>query len=120
MILIQGAMTSEIGLLVENLEEKELCRTQIRVKVDTDITAKYKKGESKYLGKKFSIIGDSISTYQDYIPKGYPCFYPYPTADVYDVNMTWWMMTINRLGGGLFINNSYSGSCPNIVDASAP
>ena len=25
--------------------------------------------------------------------------------------MTWWMMMANRLGAGLFINNSYSGSC---------
>ena len=81
------------------------------IKEDTTIKAKYRKGTNNYTGKKIAIIGDSISTYQDYIPSGYACFYPYPTADVTDVNMTWWMMMVNRLGAGLFINNSYSGSC---------
>ena len=78
---------------------------------DTTIKAKYKEGVNKYVGKKFAVIGDSISTYQDYIPEGYACFYPYPTADVNDVNQTWWMQAVNKLGAGMFINNSYSGSC---------
>ena len=79
---------------------------------DTTITAVYESGnKNTYVGKKFSILGDSISTYQDYIPSGFSCFYPYPTADVNDYNQTWWMQTINRLGGTMFLNNSYSGSC---------
>lgn len=110
-VLKGGSTVYPIPPAVEGYRFTGWDKPNYNIKVDTDITAKYKKGESKYLGKKFSIIGDSISTYQDFIPKGYACFYPYPTADVYDVNMTWWMMTINRLGGGLFINNSYSGSC---------
>lgn len=78
---------------------------------NTTIQATYKEGINNYVGKKIAIIGDSISTYQDYIPKGYPSFYPYPTADVFDVNQTWWMQSINKLGAKLFVNNSYSGSC---------
>lgn len=78
---------------------------------DTTIKATYVEGVNNYVGKKLAIIGDSISTYQDYIPAGYSCFYPYPTADVNDVNHTWWMQVANKLGAGLFINNSYSGSC---------
>lgn len=78
---------------------------------DTTIKATYKKGANNYAGKRFSIIGDSISTYQDFVPKGYATFYPYPTADVNDVNQTWWMQAINKIGGSMFINNSYSGSC---------
>lgn len=78
---------------------------------NTTITATYKKGTNNYVGKKFSLIGDSISTYQDFVPKGYATFYPYPTADVNDVNQTWWMQAINKLGGSLLVNNSYSGSC---------
>ncbi len=78
---------------------------------NTTITATYKKGTNNYAGKTFSIIGDSISTYQDFVPKGYATFYPYPTADVNDVNQTWWMQAINKVGGSLLINNSYSGSC---------
>ena len=81
------------------------------ITADTTITATYKKGTNNYAGKSFSIIGDSISTYQDFVPKGYKTFYPYPTADVNDVNQTWWMQAINKVGGSLFINNSYSGSC---------
>ena len=79
---------------------------------DTVINALYESGKTNnYVGKKFSILGDSISTYQDYIPEGFSCFYPYPTADVRDYNQTWWMRVINKLGGTLFLNNSYSGSC---------
>jgi len=84
------------------------------IKEDTTIKAIYVSSSEKkneFVGKSFSIIGDSISTYQGIIPAGFSCFYPYPTADVSDYNRTWWMMTINRLGGTLFLNNSYSGSC---------
>lgn len=78
---------------------------------NTTIRATYVEGNNPYVGKKISILGDSISTYEYYVPDGYKTFYPYPTADVSDVNLTWWMKTINNLGAKLFINNSYSGSC---------
>lgn len=86
---------------------------------DTTIQATYIEGNNKYTGKKFAFIGDSISTYQDYILDGYDCFYPYPTADVNDVNFTWWMQVVNKLGAGLFVNNSYSGSCVSTTNSSA-
>ncbi|MBQ2892384.1 MAG: InlB B-repeat-containing protein [Bacilli bacterium] len=78
---------------------------------DTTINALYEKGTNEYNGKSFGVIGDSISTFLGYIPTGYSHFYPYPTADVCDIYQTWWMRTINKLGGSLFLNNSYSGSC---------
>lgn len=78
---------------------------------DTVITAQYEIGVNKYVGKTFSIIGDSISTYAGYIPDGFKAFYPYPTADISTVHKTWWMQVINKLGGNLFVNNSYSGTC---------
>ena len=71
----------------------------------------YIEGESDFAGKTVSILGDSISTYKGYVPDGYSCFYPYPTADLKDVNQTWWMQTINKLGMSLLKNNSYSGTC---------
>ena len=89
------------------------------ITADTTIQATYVEGSNKYTGKKFAFIGDSISTYQDYIPEGYDCFYPYPTADVNDVNFTWWMQVVNKLGAGLFVNNSYSGSCVSTTNSSA-
>lgn len=81
------------------------------IQEDTTIKATYVEGKNEYVGKKFAFIGDSISTYIGYIPDGYACFYPYPTADVNDYNQTWWMEVVNKLGAKLFVNNSYSGSC---------
>lgn len=84
---------------------------------DTTINATYELGVNNYTGKSFAIIGDSISTYSSHIPDGFSCFYPYPTSDVTDVNKTWWMQVINKVGGTLFVNNSYSGSC--VADSSS-
>lgn len=71
----------------------------------------YIEGKSNFIGKKISILGDSISTYKGYIPESYSTFYPYPTADFGDVNQTWWMQVINTLGATLLKNNSWGGSC---------
>ena len=81
--------------------------------ITADVTLKptYKAGESDFAGKTVSILGDSMSTYNLIIPEGYSCFYPYATADVFDMNQTWWMRVINGLGMKLLMNNSYSGSC---------
>ena len=83
----------------------------VNIMNDTIIQATYMKGSSDFLGKTVSILGDSISTFKNYVPEGYACFYPYPTADVNDVNYTWWMRVVNKLGMSLLKNNSYSGSC---------
>ena len=77
---------------------------------DTTIMATYTQGTNKYAGKKIAIIGDSISTYLNVIPNWFSVFYPYASGDIYDFYQTWWMRVINRLGGSLFVNNSYSGS----------
>ena len=39
------------------------------------------------------------------------CYADNTTVNVSDVNYTWWMRTINKLGMKLLKNNSYSGSC---------
>ena len=78
---------------------------------DTIIKATYIDGTSHFANKKVSILGDSITTFKGYVPDGYACFYPYPTADVRDVNQTWWMGLVNNLGMQLVKNNSWSGSC---------
>ena len=63
---------------------------------------------SKLKGKTVSIIGDSISTYQGYIPQGYAHFYP--KGNVTSVSNTWWYQVINELGLTLLKNCSWSGS----------
>lgn len=60
------------------------------------------------VGKKLSIIGDSISTFRGYIPDGYA--YQYPTGDVTTVGKTWWKKLIDRTGMVLVANASWSGS----------
>lgn len=77
---------------------------------DTIVTATYTSGTNKYAGKKIAIIGDSISTYYNIVPSWFRYYYPYAPGDVYDYYQTWWMEVINRLGGSMFMNNSYSGS----------
>ena len=62
------------------------------------------------IGKTVSILGDSISTYQGYIPEGYACFYPDPDNDITDVTQTWWMQVIRNTGMRLLVNGSYSAS----------
>ena len=59
-------------------------------------------------GKKVSIIGDSISSYEGYIPSGYA--YYYPREDVNNVNKTWWYQLLEFCGATLEVNASSSGS----------
>ena len=60
-----------------------------------------------------SIIGDSISTYSGYNPKGYAVYYDEEMQvcnglrSVYD---TWWAKVNQALSAYLCVNNSYSGS----------
>lgn len=67
-------------------------------------------------GKKISILGDSISTFnQDgYKIDGYAMYYPTAASDrgvdVTTVNDTWWMQVINSVAGTLEVNASSSGS----------
>lgn len=63
-----------------------------------------------YSGKSLSILGDSISTYDGYIPSGNANFYTGSNCGVTSVNQTWWKRVIDSLGMTLNLNNSWSGS----------
>ena len=68
---------------------------------------------NRYFGKRFSILGDSISTFEGYNPCGYKVFYNGENcikSGVIQVEDTWWNHVIRFLGGELLINNSWSGS----------
>lgn len=58
--------------------------------------------------KNCIIFGDSYSTYEGYIPVGYPTYYP--NRDVDDVSKTWWASFCKKAGLNLVQNNSWSGS----------
>jgi hypothetical protein len=67
-----------------------------------------------YRGKYFSIYGDSLSTLCGYNPVGYDVYYKLDVcdkSDVFDYSDTWWGQVIERLGGKLLKNNSWSGCC---------
>lgn len=66
--------------------------------------------KSRFNGKKLSIIGDSIDTFDEagYKIDGYRMYYP--ALGVTDVNQTWWKRVINNSGMVLEVNASWSGS----------
>ncbi|MBQ7654832.1 MAG: hypothetical protein IJS17_07155 [Clostridia bacterium] len=61
-------------------------------------------------GKKLSIIGDSISTFEGYVPSGYSHFYPQQNNDITSVNQTWWKQLANETKLTILKNCSWSGS----------
>ena len=71
-----------------------------------------------------SILGDSYSTFEGYIPKNHNCYYPSPETvpDVLSVEETWWHMLANRRNLRILINDSYSGStvCNHVRDGQPP
>lgn len=67
-----------------------------------------------YTGKKFSIMGDSISTYKGVTVTDPNTFYGsvmIRKGGFAGVEDTWWMRLIHALGGELEADNAYSGSC---------
>ncbi|HUM85399.1 MAG TPA: GDSL-type esterase/lipase family protein [Lachnospiraceae bacterium] len=61
----------------------------------------------------FSILGDSISTYENVNPSGYSVFYTVENCrrnHMVSVCDTWWYQVILYFHGQLAVNGSYSGS----------
>ena len=68
---------------------------------------------AEYLGRRFSILGDSISTFEGCNPEGYNLFYCGENCTLTGVTapeQTWWYQVIRSLEGELLVNNSWSGS----------
>ena len=61
----------------------------------------------KFSGKHIAIIGDSVSTYQGYIPTGWKTHYT--SSNLASVNLTYWWKLCNALGM-TYNNCSYSTS----------
>ena len=67
-----------------------------------------------YTGKKFSVLGDSISTFKGITTDDPNTFYGRVMCEkggFRDVNDTWWMRVINGLGGVFERDNAFAGSC---------
>lgn len=63
---------------------------------------------SYFQSRSLSIIGDSISTYKDYIIDGYKSHYP--ADDVNSVQKTYWKRIMDIVGGEIEVNASYASS----------
>jgi lysophospholipase L1-like esterase len=60
-------------------------------------------------GLKLSILGDSISTFDGYIPTDYNIFYP-GSGEISTVEKTWWWQVLNATGMELNANASSSNT----------
>ena len=60
---------------------------------------------TKYTGMSLSILGDSLSTFNDYIPRDYNIFYP-GNSGIPMVEGTWWYQVLNATGMRLCSNAS--------------
>lgn len=89
------------GNIILRVNADGLCTTNIKIDNGDVLTSKLNK-------KKISILGDSISTFNGYLPSGYETYYP--KGDVTAVNQTWWKRVIDNTGMELAVNASYSGS----------
>lgn len=72
----------------------------------------------------FAVLGNSISTYYDYLPSGYAIYYSVDREKNYgiQVNDTWWMQ-LSRMSGLTFLANaSWSGSrvACDVLNSNAP
>ena len=64
-------------------------------------------------GLKFSIMGDSISTFEGCTPDGYTLFYNderLETSGVTSPSDTWWSHVARALGGEILADDAWSGS----------
>ena len=65
------------------------------------------------MAKTFSILGDSISTFDGWNPPSFDVFYSDERLEktgVTHVEQTWWHLLIDHFGGTLLKNGSFSGS----------
>lgn len=67
-------------------------------------------GESTLNGLKFSVLGDSISTYSGYIPAGNAAYYNGSKAGVSSVDQMWWKMLSDTLGMEYLVIDAWGGS----------
>lgn len=68
----------------------------------------------EYTGKKFSFLGDSISTYKGVTITDPNTFYGREMirkGGFSGVEDTWWMRLVTALGGAFEADNAFSGSC---------
>lgn len=66
--------------------------------------------EKRKVGKKISVMGDSISTYKNFIPTGNAVYYEDGNHDVPSASYTWWGIVAREKGYSISTINAWSGS----------
>ncbi len=74
-----------------------------------NLYAKWTEVKTKEI-KTIGIYGDSISTFEDYIPSDALFYYPNASRSVKNVELTWWRLLQHKIGAELITNASYSTS----------
>lgn len=87
--------------------------------IKSDIIKLFAENKVDLRKKKISILGDSLSTFEGYIPTQNISYYPNANNDVNSVKQTWWDILLNTINATLEINNSFSGSKVSGTDASS-
>lgn len=90
-------------------EENSIASEDVVPEEGTENSGESKKIKYAEQGLKISILGDSISTYRDWIPEENSVFYPESGA-VQDVSRTWWKIVMDSLQLELCTNGSSSMS----------
>lgn len=93
----------------ETVQENQADEPAKEVPEETPEEAVEEAAEEEFRPHSVSIMGDSISTYENYIPDGYYNFFPMD-GTLTDVSETWWKPLVDDLGLELYANASSSGS----------
>lgn len=91
------------------MEESTQAAKSEKTSVSEEHTEEAENREAVETVRSFSILGDSISTFEGWIPEGNSVFYPLNGA-VKDVSQTWWKIVLDESGLILCTNGSSSGS----------
>lgn len=75
---------------------------------DLKLHAKWVSNDMKH--KTLGVYGDSITTFEGFIPDGALFYYPVYSSTVKSVKQTWWKLVEEKTGLALTRNISYSGS----------
>ena len=104
---VQGATSEEDGMSAE--DQFSTRENENIIQEEPEQTEQWEGDNVVFAGKSLSILGDSLSTFYEWIPEGYGFFFPFD-GEVKDVEQTWWKMLQNDLGLVLYGNSSSAGS----------
>lgn len=111
------------GSLLAGLNTASAQRPELRTWTDgcwTDQGARYpvpegtasNEGQRTKKTRRISVIGDSISSFDGYIPEGYVAYYPTTTCRTFNVrDMYWYRLAYDKMSDAILdVNIAYSGS----------